>query len=82
MHWNIEEAFGILHFGYCPIKVLPSGESSWSALPWFLRLLGGTPTHKQMLGRAQRVAKVGKAGIWIPRILQQREYQGAAEEAV
>ena len=39
VHWNIEKAFGILYFGYCPIKVVPSGESSWSTLPWFVQVL-------------------------------------------
>ena len=58
----------------CWQLLLPASESPWSTFPWFIRLLGRTATHQQVLARAERVAQVGKPGIWVPRILQQREY--------
>ena len=60
--------------------MLPASESPWSTFPWFVGLLGRCSTHKQVLGRAE--AQVGKPGIRIPHILQQREYQDAARERV
>ena len=62
--------------------VLPASESPWSTFPRFIRLLGRAAAHQQVLARAERVAQVGKSGIWVPRILQQREYQGVARERV
>ena len=66
MHWNIEKAFGILHFGYCRTKVLPSGESSWSTLPWFVQVLRRTSTSQKML--AWTVRQVWQAGVRVPRV--------------
>jgi len=45
---------------------IPSGESSWSTLPWFVQVLRRTSTSQKML--AWTVRQVWQAGVRVPRV--------------